>query len=160
MDGQSKVNMMVRNWMPTIQLVVTWSIIMPAITIRRCIPFVGMTCWNTILKQRVRGEEATNPIFNYQTKCFQMVSLKLRCSSAHFVCVLTNLYHTGSPWYYDEIEGEITCFPTIDETPPPTNQLCGAALVLTSPVSKGDELLLDYCLQEPLPNWAKDWYTT
>mmetsp|Transcript_31064 Transcript_31064/g.62662 ORF Transcript_31064/g.62662 Transcript_31064/m.62662 type:complete len:200 (-) Transcript_31064:59-658(-) len=66
----------------------------------------------------------------------------------------------GSPWYYDEIEGEIKCFPTRDEPPPPTNQLCGAALILTSPVSKGDELLLDYCLQEPLPKWAKDWYTT
>lgn len=31
-------------------------------------------------------------------------------------------------------------------------------MILTSPVSKGDELLLDYCLQEPLPKWAKDWY--
>lgn len=54
----------------------------------------------------------------------------------------------------------IIYFPTRDDPPPPTSQVCGAALILTSPVSKGDELLLNYGLLDPLPKWAKDWYTT
>lgn len=64
----------------------------------------------------------------------------------------------GTPWYYDMTSDELISFPKRDETPLPRRMLCGAALILTKPIRRGEELLLDYGLREPYPEWAKGWY--
>ena len=64
----------------------------------------------------------------------------------------------GSPWYYDTALAELVSFPRRELTPLPHKMLCGAALISTTPISKGEELLLDYGLREPYPLWAKGWY--
>ena len=84
-----------------------------------------------------------------------------RRADEHFT-IPNELRADGSPWYYDATIDKLVSFPTSSEggsqkkIPPPL--LCGAALVLTKPVSRGDELLLDYGLSEPYPPWAKGWY--
>jgi hypothetical protein len=64
----------------------------------------------------------------------------------------------GSPWYFDEFLQELVRFPSPIDRVDANSSTCGAALVLTTPVSEGEELFLDYKLKEPLPEWARDWY--
>mmetsp|Transcript_8444 Transcript_8444/g.15389 ORF Transcript_8444/g.15389 Transcript_8444/m.15389 type:complete len:247 (+) Transcript_8444:155-895(+) len=64
----------------------------------------------------------------------------------------------GFPWYYDTALDKLVSFPSRDQKPPPQKMLCGAALILTKPISHGEELLLDYGLGDPLPSWAEGWY--
>lgn len=73
-----------------------------------------------------------------------------------------SLYHLpnelradGSPWYYDSMHEEVISF----RNKPLSNRgVFGAALILIKPLENEDELLLDYKLNEPLPNWAAGWY--
>ena len=73
----------------------------------------------------------------------------------------------GSSWYLDESEGKIKYFPThtTDGNNPSSvlleeRFLCGAAVVLrpTCTLNHDDELLMNYCLKRPYPNWALSWY--
>jgi hypothetical protein len=64
----------------------------------------------------------------------------------------------ATPWYYDTLLHKIISFPSQDDTPLSPSLLCGAAIVLTAPISQGEELLLDYGLKKPYPVWAKEWY--
>ena len=80
--------------------------------------------------------------------------LALDAMSSHLQMICT-----GSPWYYDGIEEKVVRFSSSAASGTQSSTCCGAALILTSSVAKGDELLLDYGLREPLPKWARDWYT-
>jgi hypothetical protein len=64
----------------------------------------------------------------------------------------------ASPWYYDTLLDELVRFPNQEQTPLPETMACGAAMILTTPISQGEELLLDYGLKAPYPTWAKGWY--
>lgn len=79
----------------------------------------------------------------------------------------------GSPWYFDGVEQRIVNFPTMmgdsksnsmanhseeGAHDAPRQFLCGAALIVTKPIAKGEELLLDYKLRAPYPRWAMEWY--
>jgi hypothetical protein len=68
----------------------------------------------------------------------------------------------GGPWYYDSFEQKIVRFPYVKSRLDETNWshlLCGAALALSKPVEYGDELMLDYGLRAPYPEWAFEWYS-
>jgi hypothetical protein len=65
----------------------------------------------------------------------------------------------GSPWYMDG--DRMVRFPNADETIPRNlHAVGGAAFVTTRRVAIGEELLLNYRLRKPYPDWAKDWYVT
>lgn len=56
----------------------------------------------------------------------------------------------GSPWY--SLDGKLHCF---DSRMGP---VCGGVFVSTKRVEEGEELLFNYGLHPPLPEWAKPWY--
>ena len=62
----------------------------------------------------------------------------------------------GSPWYFDSQMNEVV---RLNETHINLNSLSGAAFYATRNINPGDELLLNYRLQRPYPDWAKDWYS-
>lgn len=76
-----------------------------------------------------------------------------------FYSIPNELRADGTPWYYDTVLDKLVSFECNDEQSFVSQKMvCGVALVLTKPVSQGDELLLDYGLKEPYPFWAKYWY--
>ena len=83
-----------------------------------------------------------------------------RDDDSSYYSVPNELRADGSHWYYDTCLDEVISFPSKGKghTPLPRTMLCGAAMILTAPVSQGEELLLDYGLKEPYPTWTKGWY--
>jgi hypothetical protein len=60
------------------------------------------------------------------------------------------------PWYYDPIDDKVVY--GNDVSCGNEENVCGAAMIVQKPIPIGDELYLDYELQQPYPDWAKDWY--
>ncbi len=85
-------------------------------------------------------------------------SLEKNCS--RYYPLPNDVRMDGSPWYFDTELDKVVTFYNHSCAENETNEkkVCGAAIVLVEPVSKGDELFLDYGLKEPYPSWAIDWY--
>jgi hypothetical protein len=68
----------------------------------------------------------------------------------------------GSPWYFDGRNEEVVNFSRepedFSEEETSFELLCGMAMILSSTIEPGQELLLDYGLKKPYPEWASDWY--
>lgn len=77
---------------------------------------------------------------------------------SYYYPIPNELRADATPWYYDTLLHKIISFPSKEDTPLSHSLLCGAAIVLTAPISQGEELLLDYGLKKPYPVWAKEWY--
>ena len=58
----------------------------------------------------------------------------------------------GSPWY--SLRDSPMTFFNGD------HPCCGAVFSSTEALKKGDELLFEYGLHEPLPVWAEGWYAS
>lgn len=92
----------------------------------------------------------------------QDTSITRRTNEDYFA-IPNELRADCSPWYFDTVLDEIVYFRTPDEETLslPYKLLCGAALVSSAPICKGEELLLDYGLKKDegeYPAWAKEWY--
>lgn len=92
----------------------------------------------------------------------QDTSITRRTNEDYFA-IPNELRADCSPWYFDTVLDEIVYFRTPDEETLslPYKLLCGAALVSSAPICKGEELLLDYGLKKDAgeyPAWAKKWY--
>jgi hypothetical protein len=61
---------------------------------------------------------------------------------------LRYIYHIGS---------NMTFYP-VDELQFQTKDVCGAVICASEDIEVGQEVFRDYELQEPFPQWAKDWY--
>ena len=86
------------------------------------------------------------------------VTLNNNLDDESYYQIPNELRADATPWYYDTSLDEIISFPSREHTPLSHSLLCGAAIVLTAPISRGEELLLDYGLKKPYPNWAAKWY--
>ena len=98
--------------------------------------------WDQLITKR-RDNDVT-PNYNLDDESYYQIPNELRADA--------------TPWYYDTSLDEIISFPSREHTPLSHSLLCGAAIVLTTPISRGEELLLDYGLKKPYPNWAAEWY--
>lgn len=69
-----------------------------------------------------------------------------------------NVRADGSPWYFDGFDQRVVEFPEASDPSKPSSLACGAAIILRKPIRSGEELLLDYGLHLPYPDWASGWY--
>lgn len=107
--------------------------------------------WDEVLKERSRHDDAEIALENTKENAYYSIPNERRAD--------------GTPWYYDSTMNKLVSFTKSNQSQkhclyhPMENKLvCGAALILTKSVCKGEELLLDYGLNKPYPAWAKDWY--
>ncbi|CAB9517602.1 expressed unknown protein [Seminavis robusta] len=78
-----------------------------------------------------------------------------RCDTGHLYGKPNEMRNDNSPWYFDGLENKLYRFRDSDTQ---VSLCCGVAVFATQPLQAGQELLLDYKLNHPLPSWAESWY--
>jgi len=107
-------------------------------------------------------------VWNDVTESASSGRRKIHYEDEDYFSLPNELRADGSPWYYDDRLQQVIYFnnqqkeeqtsqQSQSQTQPPM-RLCGAALMLVKPISRGEELLLNYGLKDPLPKWAEGWY--
>ena len=112
------------------------------------------------------GHLVNHDSFNHNVKIvsFEWVNVIQQNNTildAEYFPLPNELRADGSPWYFDTSLENLVHFPDSsnhEEQPLVQKMLCGAALILTTPIAQGEELLIDYGLKEPYPEWADGWY--
>jgi hypothetical protein len=70
-------------------------------------------------------------------------------------------FHTGRIWFVDPLNSQPVLVPetladNANESMDP--RLTGIAYVALNDIAAGDEIMLDYALKRPYPEWARAWY--
>ena len=108
--------------------------------------------WDEVLKEGSSYDDAETALECNEENEYYLIPNEMRAD--------------GTPWYYDSAMNKLVSFTKSSQSQrhlclhhPMKNKLvCGAALILTKSVCKGEELLLNYGLNKPYPAWAKEWY--
>jgi hypothetical protein len=71
---------------------------------------------------------------------------------------LPNISRTDGGIRYIIYNGSEMIFYDVDEPSFKVDGVCGAVICADTDIAAGKEIMRDYELEEPLPDWAKDWY--